>query len=237
MNNNSAEEKRNSRVYRLLVLMLAVAMLSICLTFVTIGRYSTNDSSNDYARVAAFGVRVRASDESNFKTEYESTNNSITVRSSNGERVVAPGTADADGITFSIKGTPEVATEIIIDMDIEKDVFLKYDDNGNDAYYRPVVFTLSCNGSDIVSGSLSAVEAAFNDITNDSTFIDPNTVLDRVYTLTWEWSYISAAPNADAYDTALGDLAAGIVPVGAVEGTDYCLDIAYSISITVNQLD
>ena len=240
MNNTATKKNENersgSRAYRLFLVMLALALLSMCLMFVTVGRYSTNDGFSDSARVAAFGVRVRASDESSFETEYTSVGNTITVKSSNGDRVVAPGTADPNGIKFTVKGTPEVETELIINMDVKKDVFLMNKIGGTDVYYYPVVFSLYRDGALIASGNLNAIKDAFDDVTDVSRFA-PGTVLDTEFELTWEWPYDSTVDHADEYDTELGDMAAGLISVSRVEGENYSLDIEYTISITVNQVD
>ena len=59
---------------------------------------------------------------------------------------------------------------------------------------------------------------------------------DREISLSWEWVYVSDE-SVDAFDTALGDMAAELVPENMKDGEDYCLDIEYEISITVNQVD
>ena len=65
---------------------------------------------------------------------------------------------------------------------------------------------------------------------------EPGEKLDREISLSWEWVYVSDE-NVDRFDTALGDMAAELVPETMKDGEDYCLDIEYEISITVNQVD
>ena len=42
------------RMYRLVVLLLALSAVTMSFVFVTIGKYSTNNGTQDSARVAAF---------------------------------------------------------------------------------------------------------------------------------------------------------------------------------------
>ncbi len=131
-------------------LRLACLLLILCLATTstissTYAKYTTQGSTDDNARVAKFGVVLDIQgglfadtyvDKDNGNTPYEGTG-TITVQTSGtvgtGDNLVAPGTKSAaNGITFSIKGTPEVATKLKIDMKEVKDVFLlAYVDDGS----------------------------------------------------------------------------------------------------------
>ena len=72
------------------------------------------------------------------------------------------------------------------------------------------------------------------------------------YTLTWKWPF-SESDQQDKQDTILGDLAAQAASIGhegkvvkldsgnytsdLTPGTDYNLDIAFGINVTVTQVD
>ena len=221
-------------MYRLVVLLLALSAVTMSFVFVTIGKYSTNNGTQDSARVAAFGVRIKASDTSSFETEYSTDGKTITVKSSSGDKIVAPGTADKNGIKFSVTGKPEVATELLISVTPKNDVFLKTEKNGAEYVYKPVRFALVCGGELLASGTLAELSEKLETI---AITFDAGETLDREISLSWEWSYDSVDENGDVYDTALGDIAANIVPEGMEEGADYSLDVEYEISITVNQID
>ena len=228
-------KKSGASVIRLCVLMLALTISTMCLSMGTVAKYATSDSVQDAARVAKFGVEIVAEDDSTFKTEYSSANNSITVKSSNGDKIVAPGTADEGGLAFSIKGKPEVATQIDISLTANKDIFLKMKKDGEDFYYRPIQFTLTRNGNVMAQGDLATIVQAFNSY-SASARSEANTSLSNSFRLTWKWDY-SESPVIDSWDTRLGDLASGIIPTGYVNGENYSVDIEYAITISVYQVD
>lgn len=220
---------------------LIASVLSILVVFcaglvgATLARYIVGRGAVEKARVAKWGVVITVSDESAFKTEYESEDKEgfLSVKSSSMDRLVAPGTADKEGMTFTIKGKPEVATKIDVQMDVNSDVFL--DD------YHPIVFTLTQTKSatgfnqEPVTGSLEQIEAAFEEWANYAYF-DPNTNLETEFNLTWEWDYESGADNKDEI---LGSLAAGNTGetyTQANENERWSVDIDYDIRISVTQV-
>ena len=227
--------KGNASIVRLCVLMLALALATLCLSMGTVAKYATTDSVQDAARVAKFGVEIVAADTSTFKTEYSSADNSITVKSSNGDKIVAPGTSDDGGLAFTIKGTPEVATHIDISLSANKDIFLKLKKDGQDFYYHPIKFTLTNNGDVLATGDLATIVQTLNDYSAGARN-EAFTSVSNDYTLTWKWDY-SESPVIDEWDTTLGDLAAGIIPTGFVNGQDYSVDIEYAVTISVYQVD
>ena len=223
-------------IVRLCVLMLALSLATMCLSFGTVAKYATSDSAQDSARVAKFGVQIEATDESTFQTEYSSADNTITVKSSNGDKLVAPGTSDENGLCFTITGNPEVATQVDIDLSFDKDVFLKMQKDGAPYYYYPVKFTLTKNDTVLAEGNLEAIEQAFDSYSASARY-EAFTAIGSNFSLSWEWDYTAADAVTDTWDTLLGDIAAGIVPTGYVDGEDYCLDISYSVTISVYQVD
>ena len=189
----------------------------------------------------------------------------LTVESSNANNLVAPGTKNDNGITFAIAGTPEVDVKLDVVVDEVKEVFLKgtttklpdmttgdaEDTFDNTVDYYPVKFTLTqtkttAEGKEttnlVTAGTLAKVEEELEGLTNNS--IDANLDLASeigTLNLTWEWDFdAKGAGTYDKQDTLLGDLAAGTTLVPAttlIEDTDYCLNEAIKISISVTQLD
>ena len=98
MNNNQTKTNKNEngRRFRLCIVLMMLALLTFSLAMGTMARYSTTGTSGaQSARVAKFGVTITATDDSAFETEYTSENgNTITVRSSTNDKIVAPGTSD-----------------------------------------------------------------------------------------------------------------------------------------------
>lgn len=172
----------------------------------------------------------------------------------------------AGGLKFAITGKPEVKTNIDIAFTVTSDVYLKagtyYDgtkatteEGGVKSYetfdlgadYYPVVFTLKqikdANGvipdaqQVLATGNLATIKAFLDDYSDGPDNIyAPNTDLGAEFELTWEWAF----GTNDAADTLLGNLAAGTLPTyvtAAHTPADYSLNINYSLTITVTQID
>lgn len=226
--NTNDRSVSNGRLLRLLMLTMSLAMLTFCLALGTVARYSTSTGITDSARVAKFGVTITASDNSSFDTQYTAEDGTITVKSSTADKVVAPGTADG-GIRFTISGTPEVRTRLIIETEVMDDIFYKYDPEDT---YRPVIFKLRSDREGLIDqGSLTEICDTLNAHVSE---FAPNEAIDDVYTLSWEWAY-HVTNKTDELDTVLGDIAAGI-NTSYTEGVDYSLDVAYAITITIYQI-
>lgn len=174
-------------------------------------------------------------------------------------KVVAPGTESSEtGLTFSITGKPEVAVKLDVTADVTEEVFLKKKDAlpkmttgstgdtfNNTTDYYPVKFTLKQKKASagtwtvlVDGGSLSDVETELEALSRP--VINANTDLAEqdyggTYQLTWEWEFGTGAN--DDQDTLLGDLAAGTPATTLIDGTDYNLEAAISIAVTVTQLD
>lgn len=256
---------KKNMMMRLASVLLIAVLMSTCAISGTFAKYVTSDSVTDTARVAKFGVTVETTG-SLFGSQYASVlgGNGIetwanahagTVNGGAADaKVVAPGTQNAEGMTFSITGTPEVAVNVNIEIapkgkaasEAAKDIFLAagtYDDlttgkadTFDTAEYHPVKFTLTKNGTAVVTaGTLADVETYLEKSMNYA----PNTDLTEtygIYKLTWVWDFDDAgAGTYDKQDTLLGDLAAGTATIG--DATKYNLTIDFEIKITVTQID
>jgi len=242
--------------------LLIATLLSTSAVSGTFAKYVTRDSGSDTARVAKFGVVV-TSDGALFADTYKTSTNTpgvsgdstaaatLSVVSSavtgattdhdgvdGTDKVVAPGTKNTDGLTFSITGTPEVAVKIdVIVKDntgtdfnaATKDIYLKTksglpdmttgdatDTFDNAADYYPIKYTLTqtkggTSTTLVDKQNLSAVKTALEGLTNAG--VNANTNLANsigTLKLTWEWDFDnSGAGTYDKQDTLLGDLAAG----------------------------
>ncbi len=237
---------------RAATLLLALTLVTSCFVSGTFAKYVTSDSASDTARVAKFGVVLTATDNSGFATEYathdDNYSGTLSVKSSDEVKVVAPGTSSADlgnSQTYGITGTPEVATKVDIAMEVTEDIWLLKED---DQKYYPVVFTLKQGDTVVATGNLEAIKSAVETYAADA-YYAPNTDLAASFDLSWAWAFESGTQETDEdgnatgiwsndeYDTILGDLAADVNPNNLVEGTDYNLDIDYTITFTVTQVD
>lgn len=248
--NNTKTNK--SRFIRLTVMIAAIAVMTSSIAMGTFAKYATGDNTSSSARVAKWGVTL---DITGSNDMFVSNYNNTVVAVDNVD-VVAPGTKNETGTSFTIAGTPEVDTKITVTMtdsngNAPVDVYLKLNDGTE---YYPVKFTLkqtasasgilpdydpNTAGSDgiiVNGGTLADVKAAL-DAYSASASYEANTNLGATFTLTWEWVYgnnDNAISGNDTLDTKLGDLAAGLT----VDGVDsYSTRLDYKISITVIQVD
>ena len=90
----------------------------------------------------------------------------------------------------------------------------------------------------ILPENLAAIKSYFDGLSTAQ--IAANTPLDAVYVLTWAWEIGDPANNAK--DTTLGNIAAGTTTKNfagteLVDGTNYNLDLEYTLEIIVTQVD
>lgn len=238
---------------RAAVLMLALVLITSCFVGGTFAKYVTSGAGGDQARIAKFGVTVAATDNSMFKTTYETDDQqaktagiSTSVESTTKDNLVAPGTKADDAFIFSITGKPEVAVNVKIAIDAKQDVYLvagtypdlttaAADDNFELAQdYYPVVYTLKQNGVEKKTGTLAEVAAYLEDISKD---YKPNTDLSGEFgsfTLSWKWAF----NGNDKADTLLGNLVAGTVSDTDLQPINhYSTHIAFHLEATVTQID
>ncbi len=260
-----------NKMMRIASVLLVAVLFSTCAISGTFAKYVSTANSSDTARVAKWGVAISVANNSNFKSEYGYDTTDVTDnRNSNSavlafnatDKLVAPGTksgtAENDGIVFTISGRPEVATKIDITMDVTKDVFVKGADGV--AVYEPVKFTLkqlkgydgnAVSEDDVVlvnGGTLSDVEKVLEAYAATA-YYKADSDLDATFQLTWEWVF--GDNTNDANDTLLGNLAAGTVtgytevtamPTVGENGREYTNntysdDINFTINFVIKQVD
>ncbi len=257
---------------RVALLIVALALITSCFVSGTYAKYITSADADDTARVAKFGVVITSSGSLFDKTYKRATDNGpggdattgLTVVSEDTAKLVAPGTKNADGITFTVTGKPEVnvAVSMTLGEDL-KEVFLKagtYADMttaaDDDTFtladdYYPVVFTLKVGTGSTAktyTGTLADIKAALDDTTSGAfaseyaAGTDLSTAIGTI-SLTWEWAFGNTnvpANGNDFADTLLGDLAAGttILPTAnAPAATNYNLSEVVDISLNIVQVD
>ncbi|MBR6922361.1 MAG: hypothetical protein IKH51_09210 [Clostridia bacterium] len=255
---------------RVALLIVALALITSCFVSGTYAKYITSADADDTARVAKFGVVITSSG-TLFDVNYKSvangntptdTTTGITVKSSNGDKLVAPGTKNDEGITFTVTGQPEVDVAVRMSLGEElKEVFLKAgtyadmttaaDDDtftlAND--YYPVVFTLKIGTGSTATTYTGTLASIKDQLENGGAFASVYpagtnlaTAIGTI-TLTWEWTFVTnnvPAETPDFADTLLGDLAAGttILPAAnAPAAANYNLSEVVDISLNIVQVD
>lgn len=245
----NAQKKDNRKsIFVIGLLLLLVAVIGF--GGYTLSKYVTEKKETGSASVAKWGFTV-TSDANNLfgkNYKYDTAKNSsvvttddtaatLTVKASDTENRVAPGTTGS--MTFTIKGSAEVKAKVEIALTVNNDVVLEYKKGGVAGTYKPVKWTLKKNNAE-VEGAVGVDLATIKTKLDDSTvYAADSTAIDDTYTIEWAWAYDGTTANADAdkLDTLLGWKASNTdIPTDygfTVEtGTQTTIDFALDISIT-----
>lgn len=234
---------KKNKMMRLASGLLVAVLITTSTISGTFAKYVTADIAEDSARVAKWGVVVTADGTLFGKTYLNATGDTpgaddadpatITVKSSNDEKVVAPGTKNDTGISASISGKPEVDVRVMVAVrgllpdgsttDEVKDIYLASEtyadlttgnttdsftapDTYGTGFYYPVVFTLTHSaGAGVTAGTLAEVEEYLEDL---STTYEANTNLANEIgdlKLTWTWDYGTKANDAYTLNVSASD--------------------------------
>ena len=120
---------KKNRMMRLASGLLVAVLVTTSMISGTFAKYTTQDSASDVARVAKWGVELQVVGNLYGDTYKDAIvkedADGFTVQSVDQTAdLVAPGTKNDEGFTFSLKGQPEVAGEVTTTMKIQN-VFLK----------------------------------------------------------------------------------------------------------------
>ena len=121
---------KKNKTMRLASGLLCATLLTTSIVGGTFAKYITTDSAKDTARVAKFGVVASASgnlfgdsyvksgqtNANEIQTAAWSANTESATAWSDDALIVAPGTQNTKGMTFTVKGTPEVSTAMHLDV-------------------------------------------------------------------------------------------------------------------------
>lgn len=245
---------KKNRMMRVASALLVAVLLSTCAISGTFAKYVTTASGKDSARVAKWGVKISGIADTLFAKTYAIDADTTIVNTVEvNEKVVAPGTKNETGVTFSLTGTPEVAVQIDIAVkgsvgDTITDVVLPAGDGYTDwtqapytdtfaleADYHPVVFTLKDGDTTLATGTLAQIEKLLE---SKSGSYAPGTNLSTIlggtsgtYTLTWAWGF----NGNDKADTLLGNLVTG-TQIAIDNASNASTKIDFAIEITATQI-
>lgn len=236
---------RRSKLPKLAALLLVLTLLTTAFVSGTFAKYVTEGEGKDSARVAKWGVEVEVTGDG-FSTTYgkDDVNSGLTtntVISSNGDKVVAPGTKGTFG-GVEITGTPEVAVKIETTATVD---LSGWNVGSGGEFYCPLVFTIdgkAINGLDYSKSTAggegsfeNAIKTAIQNATSKelAAGTDLSTVGNNI-TYSWAWPFEDAegkaAVQSDELDTLLGNNAADDDPNNDPT-------IAITVTTTVTQID
>ncbi len=215
--------KMNNKTMRFASLLLVLVLVTCAFVGGTFAKYTTKGDATDSARVAKWGVTVKATNDSGFKEEYAKTaETSFEQTVIAEENVVAPGTSGTlTDVTLS--GSPEVAVKVSYAAELTLSNWTI-----DEAEYCPLEITVegtkyTCTGT--VAEFEAAVEAAIAACSEEyAANTDLSTAGTDAPSVSWSWAFEG---NDDVKDTALGDQ--------AVNGT--AATIKLELTTTVTQID
>ena len=256
---------KKNLMMRIASFLLVAVLISTSAISGTYAKYVTADDATDSARVAKWGV-VASVDGTLFYDSYKDSKTTwtagedtidITVQAATaGQRVVAPGTKNTEGMTIILSGAPEVDVDVVFKFEADEEIMLEkgtYTDytrpsdanaDGTPIYgntfdladnYYPVVFTLTKDGAVVAQGNVAAIQAYLAPL---NTRYDTNEGMGAIngeYVLTWEWAFDAAnnpngLPTNDKADTYLGNAAVG-APF-STDGATTEMDVTFTITVT-----
>lgn len=207
---------RKNKMMRLASALLVLTLLTTSIISGTFAKYTTQDSAGDVARVAKWGVVLQAAG-SLYGTNYQKSSNTITNDTEGisvegiqiaDTNVIAPGTKNETGMSFSINGTPEVSTYVQVKV-AGANVFLAPGDYGVmvecEAVTADNIGSLAADGLYTVDdeGSFTKVEtnASYNANKIYYTLEDAVTVANDYYPVEYTLDGVTSAEGDENEDT------------------------------------
>lgn len=257
---------KTNKMMRIASFLMMAVLISTSSISTTYAKYTSKASAQDSARVAKWGVVVSTSGNLFDNTYLTGTNSGnpgkgtedgadntgLSVEST--EHVVAPGTKNDVGLTFTVAGRPEVDVQVKVSASTTSgDVYLNgiglpdltTSDITNDTFtaekYFPVRFTLSRNGTAEEANKNLTLAELISKLNNLTGRYDAGVNLagDQgfgTYCITWAWNY----DGNDKADTLLGTLTPGVTEIQGMtlkEGSQYNLSTDLKIDVVVTQVD
>ena len=245
---------KKNKILRLASVMLMLCLITTCAISGTFAKYTTSGTASDTARVAKWGVDFEVTNKGLALTYNAATNSygiTLSVKSSDTDKLVAPGTA---GVVyeFASSGTPEVSYKVDFTLDetATKLIFVAKNREGAsmEAYY-PVKFKVEFAGA-IVAENITTETAlatainkcsyvynvedgSYKTSTDDTTWTPYAGSGAPTIKISWDWAFT----GADVNDTILGDVAAGVLGGTWTDSTDYNLDMVVEVDAVAEQID
>ncbi len=218
---------RTNKMMRMASVLTVLCLLSSCIISGTYAKYVTAENASDTARVAKWGVALQVEgdlygayyvggeDEDSHIPTATSDDDSITVakNSSSEDNVVAPGTQNDSGFSFQLTGTPEVSSQITVEIAVQN-IFLAAGTYGIMIQVEAGVVTEE-NFEDgsyyTLEGTTYTLAEEFSDSATYYTLEDEaeveNTYYPVIYALSGDTAYEEGSITADSLAAIAGTIA------------------------------
>lgn len=233
---------KKNKMMRIASVLLIAVLMTTCAISGTFAKYVTEADGSDNARVAKFGVVVSIEDDMEMFSNSYDVDTSLDVAEAKAvyhatAQLVAPGTK---GFTsFTVTGTPEVATRITVDTEDSQTIQLaagsytlgagEYANDETtvtiDAVYEPIKFYF---GTDAITANTTytlTLDELLDELGELAIDNAPGTELDETYYIGWSWAFEdNSNANANFLDTYLAQ-------------EDTAQEIILNLAIRVEQVD
>lgn len=223
---------KKTKLMRAALLLLVLTLITSCFVGGTFAKYVTEGKSTDSARVAKWGVEIKANG-ATFTDTYKTDDGSVAIANSvvglNKAKVVAPGTSGSMA-KMTLTGSPEVAVKVSYEPVFNVENWT-VETKTPTTFYCPLVIKVSTkSGNSVIMGRDFDNEEAFEKAVNDAIAAysdvyeagtDLSTVENKSLSVSWAWPFENtpdANPNihpkyeqTDKNDTALGDAGAATI--------------------------
>lgn len=202
---------KKTKLMRAALLLLVLTLITSCFVGGTFAKYTTSAEGSDTARVAKWGVEIKANG-ATFTDTYKTDDGSVAIVNSvvglNKAKVVAPGTSGSMA-KMTLTGTPEVAVKVSYEPVFNVENWTVATKTPT-TFYCPLVITVSTkSGNSVIMGRDFDNEEAFEKAVNDAIAAysdvyeagtDLSTVENKSLSVSWAWPFKNTSDAAAKYD-------------------------------------
>ena len=238
-------EKRKQNAKKVTVIAAVILMFSLVIGMgaFTYAKYvSTQETGNQNATAAKWGIVISADASSMFGTDYTKGDGAnanatvvaggagVAVKATSTAKIVAPGTEGS--LTVTVNGTAEVLSKLTFESTADwTDISVKE----NDTVYNPIKWTLK-KGDTAVTGAENVTLVVLKDkLLALTEKYDAGTSISQKYTISWVWAF----EQNNGADTAIGYKSANTIESLAkidTKYTDFSTTISLAFTVKVEQI-
>ena len=236
-------EKRKQNAKKVTVIAAVILMFSLVIGMgaFTYAKYvSTQETGNQNATAAKWGIVISANASSMFGTDYIKGKGAnatvvaggadVAVKATSTAKIVAPGTEGS--LTVTVNGTAEVLSKLTFESTADwTDISVKE----NDTVYNPIKWTLKKGDTAVTGAENVTLVVLKNKLLALTEKYDAGTSISQTYTISWVWAF----EQNNGADTAIGYKSANTTEsLAKIDSkyTDLSTKISLAFTVKVEQI-
>lgn len=233
-------EKRKQNAKKVTVIAAVILMFSLVIGMgaFTYAKYvSTQETGNQNATAAKWGIVISADASSMFGTDYTKGDGAnatvvaggagVAVKATSTAKIVAPGTEGS--LTVTVNGTAEVLSKLTFESTADwTDISVK--ENGT--VYNPIKWTLKKGDTAVTGAENVTLDALKTELLALTEKYDAGTSISQTYTISWVWAF----EQNNGADTAIGYKSAESLAKIDSKYTDFSTTISLAFTVKVEQI-